>query len=225
MVAAPAVAHQHHLEDMMNGSGPRARRGEAQAHLLQMVATGDRSSGCWEWPFARNKLGYGLVRFDGRTWLAHRLTYQLATGTTPDVCRHQCDNPPCTNPGHLLDGTVLDNARDSCERGQQPVGERIGRSKLREADVTEMRRLARAGEPILAMAHRFGVSRETVYQSVTGMRWRHVSEPPVDVPTHPTASPCGTVAAYRRHLRRGQEPCPLCRAANSLTSRARRRGD
>lgn len=27
--------------------------------------------------------------------------------------------------------------------------------------------------------------------------------------------PCGTVAAYRRHKRRGEEPCKHCRAAYS----------
>lgn len=36
-------------------------------------------------------------------------------------------------------------------------------------------------------------------------------------PTHPgpvATQPCGTPAAYRRHLRRGEDPCPLCRVAN-----------
>ncbi len=27
--------------------------------------------------------------------------------------------------------------------------------------------------------------------------------------------PCGTLAAYRRHLRRGEPPCESCRQANS----------
>lgn len=33
---------------------------------------------------------------------------------------------------------------------------------------------------------------------------------------------CGTLTAYRRHLRRGEKPCGACRVANADASRARR---
>lgn len=35
-------------------------------------------------------------------------------------------------------------------------------------------------------------------------------------------SPCGTEAAYKRHLRRSEEPCDPCRVANRDTQRAKR---
>ena len=39
-------------------------------------------------------------------------------------------------------------------------------------------------------------------------------KPPV--PRKPrTLKPCGTVAAYRRHTRHGEEPCDACKAAKS----------
>lgn len=31
----------------------------------------------------------------------------------------------------------------------------------------------------------------------------------------PPTQPCGTVAAYRRHRRAGEEPCEPCRSAHS----------
>lgn len=34
--------------------------------------------------------------------------------------------------------------------------------------------------------------------------------------------PCGTAAAYTRHLRRSEEPCDACREANSSKSKERR---
>jgi hypothetical protein len=37
----------------------------------------------------------------------------------------------------------------------------------------------------------------------------------VGVPAR-NAKPCGTYAAYKRHLRRGETPCDLCKAANAL---------
>lgn len=33
--------------------------------------------------------------------------------------------------------------------------------------------------------------------------------------------PCGTQAAYQRHLRQGEEPCDACRAANTAYKRSR----
>ena len=33
-------------------------------------------------------------------------------------------------------------------------------------------------------------------------------------------APCGTLAAYRRHLRHGENPCPACRRANRDVKRA-----
>jgi hypothetical protein len=35
--------------------------------------------------------------------------------------------------------------------------------------------------------------------------------------------PCGTLAAYRRHSRRGEKPCEACRQARNAAGRARRR--
>lgn len=39
-----------------------------------------------------------------------------------------------------------------------------------------------------------------------------------------TPSPCGTEAAYRRHLRHGEEPCDDCKRAAAL-ARGRRKGE
>jgi hypothetical protein len=37
--------------------------------------------------------------------------------------------------------------------------------------------------------------------------------------------PCGTPAAYMRHLRRGEDPCGPCRKANAARTRAIRHSD
>lgn len=37
------------------------------------------------------------------------------------------------------------------------------------------------------------------------------------------ASPCGTDAAYKRHLRNGEDPCPECRKAHTAKRRTDRR--
>jgi len=43
-----------------------------------------------------------------------------------------------------------------------------------------------------------------------------------DDPPAAESNPCGTVAAYQRHRRRGEAACGLCAEANRQKSRARR---
>jgi hypothetical protein len=44
-------------------------------------------------------------------------------------------------------------------------------------------------------------------------------------PGKPPLKPCGTLAAYRRHLWRGEEPCQPCKDANAAEWRRRNRKD
>ena len=118
---------------------------------------------CWLWIGAATKMGYGQFYYP--TWgksltYAHRFSYFLATGVIPNVCRHTCDNPPCVNPSHLLDGTRKDNSWDSvirgrarnnnnskthCLRGHELTGENLCVfSQSRSSVVTGRRRLMRA---------------------------------------------------------------------------------
>lgn len=190
----------------MNGSRPRARLGEARAYLLRMVAAGDRSSGCWEWPFGRNSQGYGVC---GKSRV-HRVAFEIAYGTKPQTCRHTCDNPPCFNPAHLLDGTMADNARDAVERSRLPT-------VLTAEDVVEMRHLTRRGWTGQALAARFNVSRGCVSAAVSGRSWGNL--PGAVASGRPPLHPCGTVAAYVRHRRRGETPCGECVAARAAWDR------
>lgn len=38
-------------------------------------------------------------------------------------------------------------------------------------------------------------------------------------PGRPATQPCGTLAAYRRHLKAGEIPCEACKAANAERTR------
>lgn len=75
------------------------------------------SNGCWVWQKSCNSAGYGQLTENKVYWLAHRYVYVCLNTSirTTDVIRHQCHNPKCCNPDHLLLGTHQDNWHDSEE--------------------------------------------------------------------------------------------------------------
>lgn len=69
------------------------------------------ANGCWIWTGPQNGMGYGLVKYQGKAWSVHRLTYtwhkgEIAPGLQID---HLCRNPICCNPDHLEMVTQQEN--------------------------------------------------------------------------------------------------------------------
>lgn len=95
--------------------------------------------------------GYGMVRRQRKTWLAHRWAAHVAYGPCPpgQVVRHKCDNRKCVNPKHLEYGTQGDNLNDRKERHRY--------RKLTKDDVAEIRALL-GTDTLAAIGRRYGVS-------------------------------------------------------------------
>lgn len=66
---------------------------------------------CWVWTAAKDRHGYGKVRWDGKTRFAHRVIYALLAGDPGPVLDHLCRNPSCVRPAHLDPVTQLVNVR------------------------------------------------------------------------------------------------------------------
>jgi len=60
-------------------------------------------SGCWIWMGCLSPEGYGVVHFENKRWLAHRLLYTHLIGSMPKhlVSDHLCRVRCCVNPRHL----------------------------------------------------------------------------------------------------------------------------
>jgi endogenous inhibitor of DNA gyrase (YacG/DUF329 family) len=135
-----------------------------------------KKDGCWEWSGYKvrkhKKLDYGRIDFRGRVIAAHRFSYEIYKGPIPrgQIIMHTCDNPPCTNPDHLILGTHLSNHRDMVNKG------RGVRERLDEHKVKEIKKLLSTDMPVIKIAELFNVSNVTIYQIKNKQMWKWVED-------------------------------------------------
>jgi hypothetical protein len=81
---------------------------------------------CWIWQGATSN-GYGRVRFDGKTRLAHRVVWTLTIGEFPEDKQpdHLCRVRACVNPSHLEPVTQ----RINLLRGASPAADHARRAR------------------------------------------------------------------------------------------------
>ncbi len=105
---------------------------------------------CWSWKSTMRGLYGSIKSVGGKKVSAHRLAYKLSYGEIPDsqCVLHKCDNPKCVNPSHLFLGTRGDNNRDRARKGRSnPTrGELSVKAKLKDSEVSEIRRLYSTGK-------------------------------------------------------------------------------
>ena len=63
-----------------------------------------KSTDCHNWTAARQKQGYGMFSFQGKSIPAHRFAYEHYKGEIPDkhIVHQVCQNNCCVNPEHLV---------------------------------------------------------------------------------------------------------------------------
>jgi hypothetical protein len=158
---------------------------------LEAKTVPEPNSGCWLFDGSHHRDGHGCIYGPGnRKLYTHRVAWMLAHGPVPlglVVC-HRCDVHSCVNPDHLFLGTPRENALDAVAKGRNPWGEKLGASKLTEAQVKEIRRrknAARANGQFEWGANRaakeFGVSRSAILNAASGQTWSRL--PFDDVPS------------------------------------------
>ncbi len=149
---------------------------------------------CWIWLGSFFPDGYGqfYVRKDEgnprtRNRPAHIVAWELTNGPVPDgkIILHDCDNPPCVRPDHLICGTQADNVRDAADKDRIAHGSRNGNSRLDEHKVKKIRELHAAGLNTVDLERKFKVARTTISSIVRGKIWARVGGPVRDTIDHP----------------------------------------
>lgn len=91
------------LADLYKGAPDDATKAQLQALIAQKSV--QDGNGCWVWQGNKTPQGYGWVSHRGRSFRAHRLSFELFRGEIPHpsqlVLDHLCRNRACCNPDHL----------------------------------------------------------------------------------------------------------------------------
>lgn len=145
----------------------------------------DPISGCYNWIAGKGSDGYARFGGDNRkTCLAHRWIYEYLNGPIPEglVVRHQCHNPACVNPEHLLLGTHQDNMDDMVKAGRSSKvskikGEKHPLSILTEQDVILIKKFFKRhnGYGVGAfLGGWFNVHPTLIFKIKSGKNWSHL---------------------------------------------------
>lgn len=125
--------------------------------LLENATDPMPGTGCRRWAGCTDSNGYGTIKYWGRTFRVPRLVMLMSYGlgiaeydTVPARLhtRHQCDDPLCIEPDHLLIGTAKQNADDARRHRAERAADRLSTpadtSPLRPRD--ERRASTNAGD-------------------------------------------------------------------------------
>jgi hypothetical protein len=141
--------------------------------------------GCWVWTANLNSKGYGTISVEGRSKLAHRVSYEIYVGKIPDGLDllHRCDNGRCVNPDHLFPGTHKENMADMARKGRafkhMQKGESNNGAKLTDSQVLAIYADTRASAVI---ADEYGIFWNAVYDIKKKKRWGHILNDLTDPP-------------------------------------------
>jgi len=126
-----------------------------------------KGDGCWLWTGPRHAKGYGAFRWNRRSYLAHRVSYELLVGEIPidrpHVC-HRCDVPLCVNPAHLFLGSHLDNMSDMTVKNRF----------LHKLTVEQVRAIRADNRVYRIISEEYGVGQSVISQIKSRQLWRHI---------------------------------------------------
>ena len=151
--------------------------GEGDTREQRFWSKTKRVGACLEWQGATDKDGYGVCgyRVEGRrVSRVHQMAFYITHGIVPELVRHTCDNPPCCEPDHLIDGSQIENMADKVQRDRQAKGDSVGVSKLTEVEVRQIKQLQSDGSNLRTIQRLIGRCPSAVRHVFYGATWKHI---------------------------------------------------
>ena len=141
----------------------------------------EKSDGCWIWKAGKDRDGYGV--FNGKVGetmyrLAHRFSWALDTGEilpSSTMILHQCDNPPCVNPDHLMAGTAQENSTDMVNKGRAASGLRNARTATKFTEEM-VRAICADPRPYAEIAKALGCHKQSVIDMKSRRTWTFLDD-------------------------------------------------
>jgi hypothetical protein len=77
-------------------------------------------NGCWIFAGCKDRSGYGIIKYQNKSYKAHRFAYIQSGKPLRDeqVVMHLCDNPSCIRVDHLRAATQRENLEDMRAKGR-----------------------------------------------------------------------------------------------------------
>ena len=141
------------------------------------------ADGCWFWLGTINNKGYGSIRFEGKTYGSHVISFFLEHGRFPETCGlHKCDNPLCVRPDHIFEGTKKDNTVDMMNKGRHKhgtgntgkKGSSSSRARFTDEQVRDMRNMLKNGATLQVVADKYNAHKAYISLIKRGLRWAHI---------------------------------------------------
>jgi hypothetical protein len=85
---------------------------QRKERFWKRAGTVTRVMDCWPWLGSKSRQGYGHIKMENKTWKgAHVFAYEEVIGPVPKGLHlhHECRNPSCVNPFHLIPLTHADH--------------------------------------------------------------------------------------------------------------------
>jgi hypothetical protein len=136
----------------------------------------NKTDKCWEWTGCKTGAGYGQIRVEGKSILAHRISWEMHHGHILGnmFVLHHCDNPSCVRPDHLFVGSNVDNVQDMISKGRKVTfrGDHVVSAQLTNDDAKRIRIEYQSGtSSARQIAKRYGVSHTTILGIVNNKRY------------------------------------------------------
>lgn len=173
---AKGLCNKHYLRLRNHGSTTPTFRSNLPGTLLEFIEEAVRSQTeeCIIWPFYKCNSGYGMMNYQGRKTVAHRVALIMSTGQDPkgmEAMHGPCHNRLCVNPRHLSWGTRSRNQLDKVRDGTDSRGEKSWTAKLTEQDVSVIRSRLANGEYATRIAKDYNITSTTIYSIKHGKAW------------------------------------------------------